>query len=219
MSDSHPDRPYFVAPPPDSDWSFGQPARPSLAHAQAHAHPPAASLRVAPTNRYEHDVGSYGDAPSAGAMLRAFATSSVLTWTSTALVMPFEVGKTLAQVQWVPRDGLTVELGVDHTDDALDEDRAEVSRVRWGWRRSRAAKRQSLTRPSLRPSSTTRPRQRHTSPTSTPADRPRLSRPQTSACAPSRPRAISPARASPTTRSAPSQSGSCLSSSRAACGT
>lgn len=64
-------------------------------------------------------------------MLRAFVTSSLLSFTSTALVMPFEVGKTLAQVQWVPREGVEPSLRLDenvfnHTDEE-NEDAIEVS--------------------------------------------------------------------------------------------
>lgn len=60
-------------------------------------------------------------------MLRAFVTSSLLSFTGTALVMPFEVGKTLAQVQWVPKDG--VEPHVWGTDENVieDEEAVEVS--------------------------------------------------------------------------------------------
>lgn len=43
------------------------------------------------------------DTTSGGQFLKSFLISSLLTFTSTALVMPFEVGKTLAQVQYVPR--------------------------------------------------------------------------------------------------------------------
>jgi fusion and transport protein UGO1 len=39
-------------------------------------------------------------------MARSFVASSFQGFLSTALIMPFEVGKTLAQVQWVPRDGI-----------------------------------------------------------------------------------------------------------------
>ena len=94
---AHPLRPYYVAPPVEADYSLGLNS--------------TSSLRPnAVTNRYESaTTAQYDDFsgnPAAGAMLRAFFTSSLLTFASTALVMPFEVGKTLAQVQWVPRDNL-----------------------------------------------------------------------------------------------------------------
>lgn len=37
-------------------------------------------------------------------LLKALIAGAVLQYTSTALAMPFEVGKLLLQVQWVPRD-------------------------------------------------------------------------------------------------------------------
>lgn len=39
-----------------------------------------------------------------GAVLRGYVNSGVMAFASTALVMPFEVGKTLLQVQWVPKE-------------------------------------------------------------------------------------------------------------------
>ena len=36
-------------------------------------------------------------------VIRGFATSALLGYASTACVMPFEVGKTLMQVQWIPK--------------------------------------------------------------------------------------------------------------------
>lgn len=65
-------------------------------------------------------------APAAGAMLRAYTTSSVLSFVGTAMVMPFEVGKTLAQVQWVPKDGLDTIM--DASDEGvIEEESVEVS--------------------------------------------------------------------------------------------
>ena len=127
MSATNPDRPYYVRPALDSDWAFGEPAKAASTPVAPHAAP---SLRVAPSNRYEESLSSpYGDlgaAPTAGTLLRAFATSSVLSWTSTALVMPFEVGKTLAQVQWVPRDGLEPVVWAG-SEDVVEEEVVEVS--------------------------------------------------------------------------------------------
>jgi fusion and transport protein UGO1 len=39
-----------------------------------------------------------------GLFLKAAIASAVLGYTTTAIVMPWEVGKCLLQVQWVPRD-------------------------------------------------------------------------------------------------------------------
>lgn len=37
-------------------------------------------------------------------MLKGFLASELLQYTGTALVMPWEVGKVLLQIQWIPRD-------------------------------------------------------------------------------------------------------------------
>jgi fusion and transport protein UGO1 len=37
-------------------------------------------------------------------LLKGLIAGAVMQYTSTALAMPFEVGKLLLQVQWVPRD-------------------------------------------------------------------------------------------------------------------
>ena len=50
----------------------------------------------------------------------------MLQYTSTAIVMPWEVGKLLLQVQWVPRDAGEVdedevEVAVDDQEDAVGD--------------------------------------------------------------------------------------------------
>ncbi|KAI5480990.1 mitochondrial carrier protein [Pseudohyphozyma bogoriensis] len=78
------------------------------------------------SNRYESTADYLDtDAPVSGTMLRAFVTSSLLSFTSTALVMPFEVGKTLAQVQWVPRDGLEPVV-YPGNEDVVEEETVEL---------------------------------------------------------------------------------------------
>lgn len=57
--------------------------------------------------------------------VKSFLTSSLLSFTSTALVMPFEVGKTLAQCQWVPRDGIDP-IVWGGTDGVIEEEVIEV---------------------------------------------------------------------------------------------
>ncbi|CAA7258741.1 unnamed protein product [Cyclocybe aegerita] len=46
---------------------------------------------------------------NAAQLMKALIASAVLQYTSTAIVMPWEVGKLLMQVQWVPRDAGEVE--------------------------------------------------------------------------------------------------------------
>ncbi|KAK4052153.1 hypothetical protein OIV83_002448 [Microbotryomycetes sp. JL201] len=126
---THPLRPYASVPELTTDWTLGQPpARAADSARQPH------SLGNAPRNRYESSVSDFDAAGSgtgagassteAGAMLRAFVTSSLLRFSGTALVMPFEVGKTLAQVQWVPKEGLNPLLW-DY-DDELREEAVEL---------------------------------------------------------------------------------------------
>ncbi|THV06046.1 mitochondrial carrier [Dendrothele bispora CBS 962.96] len=50
-------------------------------------------------------------------LLRALVASAVLQYTSTAIAMPWEVGKLLLQVQWVPRYGQESEVPSDAADD------------------------------------------------------------------------------------------------------
>lgn len=100
----HPLRPYAVQPAFDSNWSSPTPT------VSSRASPPSVGAYL---DRYEdralpYTAGSNGavDATSGGLFLRSLVLGSLLTFASTALVMPFEVGKTLAQVQYVPRVSL-----------------------------------------------------------------------------------------------------------------
>lgn len=55
--------------------------------------------------------GGFGEADaSLSDILRALLVSSALQYTSTCLAMPFEVGKLLLQVQWVPRDDVWLRI-------------------------------------------------------------------------------------------------------------
>ncbi|GAA5990607.1 hypothetical protein JCM10908_003150 [Rhodotorula pacifica] len=128
---SHPLRPYSVSPSvadwqplPTSSTSTPNTSTSFPASAATRSVPP--SLRLPSSNRYESSVGDLPDAgasglPNAGTVLRAFVTTSLLSFTGVAMVQPFEVGKTLAQVQWVPRDGVEPFIGLDLQDDAGDE--------------------------------------------------------------------------------------------------
>lgn len=50
-------------------------------------------------------------------IFKSFVASFVLQYTSTAIVMPWEVGKLLLQVQWVPRDAGEEVLGEDQEEE------------------------------------------------------------------------------------------------------
>lgn len=133
---AHPLRPYYVPQPQDHSWASisASAAAAPAASASARLPKPAAPLPspgLSRANRYEpSSLFGQADAPTAGTMLRAFVTSSLLSFTSTALVMPFEVGKTLAQVQWVPREGVEPTLRLDENvfGQGDDEDALDVSK-------------------------------------------------------------------------------------------
>ncbi|GAA5894545.1 mitofusin complex protein UGO1 [Sporobolomyces salmoneus] len=118
----HPLRPYST-PASRDDFSWSSP---SSSSAPASSVPP--SLRYPPTDRYASSLpefespGGGGGLPSGGTLLKAFVTSSLLSFTGVALVQPFEVGKTLAQVQWVPRSGVLEMLDENHQGDDSKED-------------------------------------------------------------------------------------------------
>lgn len=66
--------------------------------------------------------GEHAGGAHAAQLFKAFVASAVLQYTSTAIVMPWEVGKLLLQVQWVPRDAGEVdeiEVGEDDNEDAV----------------------------------------------------------------------------------------------------
>ncbi|BGP18891.1 hypothetical protein JCM10213_003010 [Rhodosporidiobolus nylandii] len=129
---SHPLRPYSVSSGVDDyAWSAHLPSPAGAASSSARPTPGTntpPSLRLPASNRYESSVGDLEDAaggmPNAGSLLRAFVTSSLLNFAGVALVQPFEVGKTLAQVQWVPRDGLEPFIGFDAAE--LEEESVEI---------------------------------------------------------------------------------------------
>ncbi|KAK4049732.1 hypothetical protein OIO90_005313 [Microbotryomycetes sp. JL221] len=148
---SHPLRPYAVVPELTSDWTLGSSsgsvsAGPSSARSygststssSSSSRPSSFDARAPPArNRYEStsligdlDASARDSNGNGGAMLRAFVTSSLLRFSGTALVMPFEVGKTLAQVQWVPKEGLNPlvwDFDEEMREEAVDlEDEAEA---------------------------------------------------------------------------------------------
>ncbi|BGP37520.1 hypothetical protein JCM10449v2_001426 [Rhodotorula kratochvilovae] len=137
---THPLRPYSVSPSLD-EWApapgsagptaaSGSSSLPGAGTASSSGGAVPPSLRLPPPqDRYSSHLGGSsageggsGAAAQAGTMLRAFVTSSLLSFTGVAMVQPFEVGKTLAQVQWVPREGAELGWGVD--EDAVGAEEA-----------------------------------------------------------------------------------------------
>jgi len=122
---------------PDKAWAFVPPAAASIPNPNATLPASAAPIPVAPayqwSTRPSHN-SIFDLSPSldlsepsginAAQLFRAVVASAVLQYTSTAIVMPWEVGKLLLQVQWVPRDAGEPEapgadLGEDDNDDAV----------------------------------------------------------------------------------------------------
>lgn len=85
--------------------------------------------------RMEELLSDYDEeAPLPGTLLRSFMGSTLLGFSSAALVQPFEVGKTLLQVQWIPKSLADAEVlsepDLDQDDlpapeDFSDEDQTE----------------------------------------------------------------------------------------------
>ena len=74
-----------------------------------------------PTNRYlsaDADAAlltMQSNKTTVGAMVTGMLVSGALQYTSTCMAMPFEVGKLLLQVQWVPREDVWQRMRVPST--------------------------------------------------------------------------------------------------------
>ncbi|SJX60587.1 related to UGO1-outer membrane component of the mitochondrial fusion machinery [Sporisorium reilianum f. sp. reilianum] len=124
---AHPLRPYYQ-PPEDSVFiatapRFSTTGTPGASAASSSSKTFAAAAASKPnTNRYmsSNDAKPYVATTSAGGfgeadasisdIFRALLVSGALQYTSTCLAMPFEVGKLLLQVQWVPRDDVWISI-------------------------------------------------------------------------------------------------------------
>ncbi|OSD05896.1 mitochondrial carrier [Trametes coccinea BRFM310] len=115
--------------PPSNAWSFVPPAL-APENSTAAGHPPLSgpsssahqwSTRTAPSNPL-FDLGSSLAGDDSGldvaSLAKELLASLLLQYATNALAQPWEVGKTLLQVQWVPRDtGDVVHDGADPVDD------------------------------------------------------------------------------------------------------
>ena len=85
------------------------------------------SIRPSPNSIFDLSPSLDLSEPSginATQLFRAIVASATLHYTSTAIVMPWEVGKMLLQVQWVPRDAgepepLVLDVVENGDDDAV----------------------------------------------------------------------------------------------------
>ncbi|SPO20217.1 related to UGO1 - outer membrane component of the mitochondrial fusion machinery [Ustilago trichophora] len=123
---AHPLRPYYQ-PPEDSVFiatapRFSTTGTPNASAGSSSRPFVAATAPKQTSNRYMSSndakpyvattsVGGFGEADaSVSDIFRALLISGALQYTSTCLAMPFEVGKLLLQVQWVPRDDVWLSI-------------------------------------------------------------------------------------------------------------
>jgi fusion and transport protein UGO1 len=118
----------LYAPPPTS-WTFesvadrvsvpaGSDPSPSVSHQWPTRPSTNSVLDLSPS------LGESG--ANATELVRAVLASALMQYTTTAMIMPFEVGKTLLQVQWVPRDA----EDLPEADPEVEEEKLEeVSRT------------------------------------------------------------------------------------------
>ncbi|KAG6869141.1 hypothetical protein C0993_012239 [Termitomyces sp. T159_Od127] len=111
-----------------SAWAFAPPAIPQTAASE----PLSSGASYQWSNRPSHnpifdlspslDISEVSGINVANS-LKALVASAVLQYSSTAIAMPWEVGKLLLQVQWVPRDAGEPEEPelVDDNDDMLSD--------------------------------------------------------------------------------------------------
>ena len=93
---------------PSTSWNFNQPM-PSAGPSKLSSSAPAWST-VRPSNNPIFDLapildyGGGSESATTKAMLKALISSAFLQYTTTAIAMPWEVGKILLQIQWIPKD-------------------------------------------------------------------------------------------------------------------
>jgi hypothetical protein len=92
---------------PSTSWNFNQPM-PSAGPSKLSGSAPAWSTR--PSNNPIFDLapvldyGGGSHSTTTKAMLKALISSAFLQYTTTAIAMPWEVGKVLLQIQWIPNN-------------------------------------------------------------------------------------------------------------------
>jgi fusion and transport protein UGO1 len=59
-------------------------------------------------------------------LVRSLLASAILQYTSTAIAMPWEVGKMLLQVQWVPRDASEPESTAEVVEEEEEEETVSI---------------------------------------------------------------------------------------------
>ena len=110
-------RDQYAAPPPS--WSFVPPeslnsSSSNGARLQVEKDPSFQwSTRPRQNSIYDlsPDLDIEPNTPNAVALLRAFAASAILQYLGAAIENPFEVGKTLLQIQYIPRNTVPIDDG------------------------------------------------------------------------------------------------------------
>lgn len=67
-----------------------------------------------------------------GLLVKTLVTSAVLGYTTSAIAMPWEVGKCLLQVQWVPRDAEQIDDAEPITEEVVVEEARSLSLLSLG---------------------------------------------------------------------------------------
>lgn len=110
--------------PPTTSWSFDSSSEPAPVPVGS-VPSSSASYQWAtrPSQNSVLDLSpSLGETGANGAQIaRAIAASALMQYTTTAMIMPFEVGKTLLQVQWVPRDAEDLPEADVEEEDRIEE--------------------------------------------------------------------------------------------------
>ena len=86
---------------PNHSWSFTKPSDTRIFTPRSR-HSPTSGYSLSPT--LSLDGPESNERVPLPHVFKSLVASFVLQYTSTAIVMPWEVGKMLLQVQWVPRD-------------------------------------------------------------------------------------------------------------------
>jgi mitochondrial fusion and transport protein UGO1 len=116
---------------PAAAWAFNVPAAPAPSPVAAPAPEPSYQWSARPTPNSIFDLSpslDFGE-PSTidpGELAKTIVASAILQYASTAIANPWEVGKLLLQVQWVPRDAGEPEV-MDNVEEYDNEDAVRLA--------------------------------------------------------------------------------------------
>lgn len=132
---AHPNRPYYTPSEDNATFVASAPrfsantsahtnaaTQRSIASSPGNVHLPPASNRYSSSSSFEEigpDRASYSN--QLVDATRALCLSAAFQYTSTCLAMPFEVGKLLLQIQWVPKDEVWIAFGEMEREDEMKQ--------------------------------------------------------------------------------------------------